>query len=83
MPVTLDLEKLEYAQGYYNPPTVTRISSATATTDTDGSATAAITLPPGQSGSFQVTVKAIENGRELTDQAWLWVPGSQDTTVED
>ena len=83
VPVTLDLEKLDYAQGYYNAPTATRISSATVTTDVEGRATATITLPPGHSGSFRVTVKAIENGRELTDQTWLWVPGSQDTAVED
>ena len=83
VPMTLALEKLEYAEGYYNPPTVTRISGATATTDAEGRATAAITLPPGRSGSFRITVEATENGRGLTDQAWLWVPGSQDTTVED
>ncbi len=66
MPVTLDLEQLEYRPGYYTEPDVTRDRDATATTDADGRATAAITLPPGQSGSFRVTATAIENGRELT-----------------
>lgn len=83
VPLTLDLDRLEYREGYYSDPVATRVMSTTATTDAEGRASAAVTLPPGQSGSFRVTITATSEGRAVTEQAWLWVPGPQDTDVVD
>lgn len=80
-PIRFALERLEYREGYYNAPTATLVAEGQATTDADGRATAAMVLPSNQSGSFRVTVRAASGDREVTGQAWLWVPGPQDDSM--
>lgn len=78
VPVSLALERLEYRDGFYSDPTVTPVASASATTDADGRAAAAFTLPDGQYGSFRITLSAPADGRDVTERVWLWVPGPQE-----
>jgi uncharacterized protein YfaS (alpha-2-macroglobulin family) len=79
VPVTLELDRIVYRNGYYSQPEATRVGGAEATTGEDGRATAAVTLPSGQTGSYRVTVTAETDGRQVMDQAWLWVPGPEAT----
>lgn len=83
VPVTVDLDQLEYRDGYYATPTATRVMSTSAVTGADGRATAAVTLPAGGTGSFRVTVTAPSEGRAVVGQAWLWVPGPEQTDALD
>ena len=75
VPITVVLNRVEYRTGYYNAPTITRVATAQATTDASGHAAAAVTLPPGQTGSFTITATATSAGRTITDDAYVWVPG--------
>jgi uncharacterized protein YfaS (alpha-2-macroglobulin family) len=83
VPVTIDLDRIEYRQGYYAAPTATRVGNASATTDAAGRASADVTLPAGQSGSFKITVTAQSGGRAVTDETWVWVPGATETDVDE
>jgi uncharacterized protein YfaS (alpha-2-macroglobulin family) len=79
--VTVDLNRVEYRAGYYAEPIITRVMRTQAVTDAGGHAVAAVTLPPGQAGSFRITASAASEGRTITDDAYLWVPGSLDGEV--
>jgi uncharacterized protein YfaS (alpha-2-macroglobulin family) len=79
--VTFQLNRLEYRSGYYGDPIVTPVANAQATTDAAGHAAARLTLPPGQAGSFRLTVTAQSAGRAIQDTAYVWVPGPQDSDV--
>jgi alpha-2-macroglobulin len=78
--ITFTLEHLRYRDGYYNNPTVTMVMETSATTGADGRATGTVTLPANQPGSYRVTVRSRSGDRDVVDQAWLWVPGPEDTT---
>ncbi len=82
LPLTVTLERREYRNGYYAEPQTTQVSSSQATTDADGHASIAFTLPPGQAGMFTVRVSAVSDGRTVTDDAWVWVPGGTSEAVE-
>lgn len=79
VPIAVALEHIVYRDGYYSQPEATRVAGAAATTGEDGRATASLSLPTGQTGSYRVTVTAESDGRQVTDQAWLWVPGPEAT----
>ncbi len=74
VPVRVLVERLDYATGYYNPPTVTRMSETTARTDGEGRLSTQVRVPDAP-GSYRVAVVAQEGERQLRDDAWLWVPG--------
>ena len=76
IPITVELNRVEYRTGYYNAPTITRVMSAQARTDAAGHAVAAVTLPAGQTGSFTIVATATSAGRTITDDAYVWVPGA-------
>jgi uncharacterized protein YfaS (alpha-2-macroglobulin family) len=42
-----------------------------------------VALHAGQFGGFRITARAPSEGREVTAQAWLWVPGPQETSEAD
>ncbi|MFI5076776.1 MAG: MG2 domain-containing protein, partial [Vicinamibacteria bacterium] len=76
IPITLQLNRVEYRTGYYNAPTITRVAGAQATTDASGHAATAVMLPAGQTGSFTITATATSAGRAITDDTYVWVPGA-------
>ncbi|MGE0123597.1 MAG: alpha-2-macroglobulin [Vicinamibacterales bacterium] len=81
VPVRVVVERLRYADGYYSAPTVTVVSEAAARSDADGRLTTTVAVPDIP-GSYRVAVIATENGRDLRDDAWLWVPGPGDATPD-
>ncbi|MDH4064479.1 MAG: MG2 domain-containing protein, partial [Acidobacteriota bacterium] len=83
VPVTLTLDRLDYRDGAYREPTATTVTITSVTTNAEGEAAAAVTLPEGQSGSFRITLSAPAEGRDVTERLWLWVPGPQDQDVVD
>ncbi|MCC7124883.1 MAG: hypothetical protein IT178_08545, partial [Acidobacteria bacterium] len=82
-PLSIVVERLTYASGYYNDPTATTVAETSATTGDDGRGMARFTLPSGQTGSFRISVRAQDGDRTVTTQSWLWVPGPSETDVSD
>ena len=80
VPVRVLVERLDYADGYYSAPTVTRVSDTPASTDAAGQLSAPIRAPE-RPGNYRVAVVAREGQRDLRDDASLWVPGASDTPV--
>jgi alpha-2-macroglobulin len=70
------LERLLYRRGYYNPPDVEAIESATVMLGATGG-TATFTLP-AEPASYRIRVSAGENGRTLSAETHLWVEGEQE-----
>jgi uncharacterized protein YfaS (alpha-2-macroglobulin family) len=68
------VERLEYRDGYYSAPTVTVMSEAAARTDAEGRLETAVAVPQAP-GSYRVAVIARDRGRDIRDDAFLWVPG--------
>jgi len=83
VPIAIELDRLTYPDTGYGEPTATRVSTSSVTTGDDGRAAASVTLPPGLSGSFRVTLATDADGRRITDQLWLFVPGPQSTLSDD
>ncbi len=81
VPLRLLLERITYPNGYYGDPQATAAGEAAATTNADGQADAALMIP-GEPGTYRVTTVARAGDRDVTAQAWLWVPGARDTTDE-
>jgi alpha-2-macroglobulin len=81
VPVTFNLNRVEYRSGYYNEPVITTVSAAQVVTDAKGHAETSLTLPAGVAGSFRVTATAMSTGRMIQDDAHVWVPGAADEDV--
>ena len=81
VPVRVLVERLQYPDGYYSAPTVTVVGETTARTDASGQLSAQVRVPDVP-GSYRVAVVASEGGRELRDDAWLWVPGPTEATPD-
>ena len=77
------LQRRGCREGRYSGARVAVATTTTATTDGDGRATAEVALPVGVSGSFRLTVTAPAGDREVSDQAWLWVPGREDAGIDE
>ena len=77
VPMTIELDQLTYPEVGYGEPTATRAGATAATTGDDGRASATVTLPSDRTGSFRITIAADSDGRRVTDQLWLFVPGPQ------
>jgi alpha-2-macroglobulin len=75
VPLRFVVEHITYPNGYYADPQATPAGEASATTDAAGQADAAI-LVPAQPGTYRVTAIARAGDRDVTAQAWLWVPGA-------
>ncbi|MGE3273933.1 MAG: alpha-2-macroglobulin [Vicinamibacterales bacterium] len=78
VPVTLTLDRITYPDGYYSDPVATRTGETTAATGEDGLAEGRLTLG-ADAGTYRITVATSVNGRRLTDEAWVWVPGAEST----
>ncbi|MCI0434878.1 MAG: hypothetical protein L0271_14745, partial [Gemmatimonadetes bacterium] len=74
IPVTVRLARITYPEGRYSEPTATEVGRVSATTATDGTAAATVTLP-AQSGSYRIRVVAMYEAREIRGYSWVWVPG--------
>lgn len=76
------LERLHYRQRQrWQAPEATLVAEATAETDADGYATAAITFPR-EAGDYRIRVTARSGDREVQESAYAWVPGSEAPEVE-
>ena len=79
------LERLDYADGYYNEPTVTRSRASThATHRCRRAGLGADHAAPATTGQLPRRRDVAREGqRDLRDDAWLWVPGASDTPADD
>ena len=76
LPVTVVVERLTYATGYYAAPTVTRVSQSSVTLDTGGLGETTITLGD-EPGEYRVRATTQDAGRAISDDSFAWVPGAQ------
>lgn len=79
IPLSLVFEHLQYRAGAYGDPEATSLTTASATTDASGTATARFTVP-NRTGTFRINVSAASGERTVADSVWLWVPGPSETT---
>ncbi len=70
------VERVEYPNGYASP-VVTTIQQGDLDADADGRAHWLFTAPT-KPGSYRIRVTAPSDGREVTDQTYIWVPGRMD-----
>ncbi len=77
VPLSIDLEHLQYRAGYYAEPVVTSIGRQTAATDASGLAMVTLTLP-NRTGSFRIRASAPSGDRTVQDDVFVWVPGAAD-----
>ena len=74
------LERVDYRDGY-DRPRVTTIAQGDVTTDAEGRASWATTVPR-EGGSYRVTTSAPSDGRSVTDTVSIWVPGRDEGVDE-
>jgi uncharacterized protein YfaS (alpha-2-macroglobulin family) len=79
VPVRVVVERLDYRDGYYSAPTITVMSDTAARTDADGRLNTTVTVPQAP-GSYRVAIVARDSGRDVRDDAFLWVPGPSEAT---
>lgn len=73
VPVHIALERVEYRSGE-REPRVTIAQQADVASDAEGRARVSLTVPP-QAGSYRVRASAPSEGRQVTETAYLFVPG--------
>jgi hypothetical protein len=82
VPVTVVLERMTYPEGRYAEPTATEVTRSQASTGPDGTAVLTVSLPAA-SGSFRVRATAPAGDRLVTDDSWIWIPGSTEADVDE
>jgi uncharacterized protein YfaS (alpha-2-macroglobulin family) len=83
VPMAIELDRLTYPEAGYGEPTATRLSTSSAMTGDDGRTVASVTMPAGATGPFRLTLATEADGRRITDQLWLFVPGPQSSLGEE
>lgn len=78
--VSLVLERITYPEGYGADSVATKSAQTEVTTDAQGVAAARLTLP-NDAGTYRITSRASVGASDVTDQAWLWVPGPDESTA--
>ncbi len=81
VPISLVLERITYPEGRYADPTATGVARSVATTATDGTASASLTLPPN-AGTYRVRAHATAGERQIRAETWVWVSGIEDTSSD-
>jgi uncharacterized protein YfaS (alpha-2-macroglobulin family) len=74
------LEHVEYLPAA-SDPRITTLQHADVDSGADGRARWSVTVP-AKPGSYRIRVSAPSEGREVSDQTYLWVPGPIDRGVE-
>lgn len=80
VPFAAILEQITYKDGYYGEPIAARVGATDGRTDAAGNASVTLQLPP-LSGSFRIRVTTQSSSRQLSGQTWVYVPGVQQTTL--
>lgn len=80
--VAVVLERMTYPHGYYGEPTASRVGETTATLDASGRADVQLTLGR-DAGTYRLRTAARHDGREIKDDAWVWVAGETEETASD
>jgi len=81
VPLTVTLERLNYAKGRWDDPTVSVVATATVQSDQDGRAEWPAVMP-AQPGSYRFRASAPSDGRRVEDTSGIWVTGSQNATAD-
>ncbi len=76
VPLAVVVEHLTYRDGYYGAPTATRVRETTVTLDAMGRGAVQIAVGT-EPGDYRIRASATENGRTISGQSNVWVPGQQ------
>jgi len=77
--VNVVVDRLTYRNVYDSEPIVTRIRETRLTLDATGRGTAQLALGT-EPGSYRIRASAVENGRTISDQNNVWIPGLQNAS---
>jgi uncharacterized protein YfaS (alpha-2-macroglobulin family) len=82
VPVRLVLERLQYRNGRYDRPAAETVTRGDVTTGTDGRAEWAFSAP-ATAGDYRVRVESTVDGRPVTAETALHVPGAEETFYDE
>jgi hypothetical protein len=81
VPLRVVVERLTYPGGYYSPPLAEVVRETNVALDATGRGTASLALGT-EPGDYRVRATATDNGRTISAQSSVWVPGAQEAAVD-